>query len=60
MDLEERTIDQVGDRCEECGGKLTAQEQQAALETGGRALCTVHAAETEPGRAVQDDPHFDA
>lgn len=60
MDLEERTIDQVGDRCEECGAKLTAQEQQAALETGGRALCTVHAAETEPGRAVQDDPHFDA
>ena len=60
MNLEERTIDQVGDRCEECGAKLTAQEQQAALETGGRALCTVHAAETEPGRAVQDDPHFDA
>jgi methionyl-tRNA synthetase len=56
VDLEERTVEQVGDRCEECGAKLTPQEQKAALEAGGRALCTVHAAETEPGRAVQDEP----
>lgn len=56
MDLEEHTIEQVGERCEICGVKLTAQEQQAALESNGRALCTVHAAETSPGRAVQDDP----
>lgn len=55
MDLEERTIEQVGDRCEECGARLTRQEQRAALESGGRALCTVHAAEAEPGLAVQDD-----
>jgi methionyl-tRNA synthetase len=60
MGLEEQTVDQVGDHCEECGAKLTPQEQKAALESGGRALCTVHAAETEPGRAVQDDPHFHA
>jgi methionyl-tRNA synthetase len=60
MDLEEQTLDQVGDRCEECGAKLTPQEQKAALEPGGRALCTVHAAETEPGLAVEDDPHFQA
>jgi methionyl-tRNA synthetase len=60
MGLEEQTIDQVGDRCEECGAKLTPEEQKAALESGGRALCTVHAAETEPGRAVLDDPNFDA
>lgn len=45
MGLEERTIEQVGDRCEECGAPLTEQEQQQALESGGPALCSVHAAE---------------
>jgi hypothetical protein len=45
MELEERTIEQVGDRCEECGAPLTEQEQQQALENGGPALCSVHAAE---------------
>ena len=60
MDLEEQALDQVGDRCEECGAKLTPQERRAALEPGGRALCIVHAAEIAPGLAVQDDPQFDA
>jgi len=55
MDLEEHTLEQVGERCEECGAKLTPQEQRAALESGARALCAVHAAEAEPGLAVQDD-----
>jgi len=59
MGLEERTVEQVGERCEECGARLTAQEQKAALESGGRALCTVHAAETAPGRALRDDPGDD-
>jgi hypothetical protein len=45
MDLEERTIEQVADHCEECGAPLTEQEQQQAMETGGPALCSVHAAE---------------
>jgi len=45
MDLEERTLEQVGDRCEECGVELTAAEQEAVLESGGPALCTIHAAE---------------
>ncbi len=45
MDLEERTLESVGDRCEECGARLTAREQQAALEAGPPALCAVHAAE---------------
>jgi hypothetical protein len=45
MDLEERTIEQVGDHCEECGAPLTEQEQQQAMETGGPALCSIHAAE---------------
>ena len=45
MDLEPRTIEQVGDRCEECGATLTPAELEAALEEGQRPLCTVHAAE---------------
>jgi hypothetical protein len=48
MDLEERTIEQVGDRCEECGAKLTPAELQAAMESGGPALCSTHADEIVP------------
>ena len=55
MDLEERTLEKVGDRCEECGAKLTAAEQQAAMESGGPALCSIHAAEDEPGLAADDE-----
>ena len=54
MDLEERTLDQIGDRCEECGAKLTPAEIQAVMETGGPALCAIHAAEDEPGLAAED------
>ncbi len=45
MDLEEQTLEPVGDHCEECGALLTEQEQQQVLESGGPALCSVHAAE---------------
>lgn len=45
MDLEEKTLEQVGDRCEECGAKLTERELQQVLESGGPALCTIHAQE---------------
>jgi hypothetical protein len=45
MDLEEHTLEQVGDHCEECGARLTAAEQEAVLESGGPALCTIHATE---------------
>jgi len=55
MELEEQTVEQVGDRCEECGATLTPQEQKVALESGGRALCTVHAAEASPGMAIRDE-----
>jgi hypothetical protein len=48
MDLEEKSLDQIGDRCEECGAKLTPVEMQAAMESGGPALCTVHAEEVVP------------
>ncbi len=45
MDLEEKTLENVGDRCEECGAKLTERELEQVLESGGPALCTIHAAE---------------
>jgi hypothetical protein len=45
MDLEERTLETVGEHCEECGAKLTEEELKTAMEAGGPALCTVHAAE---------------
>lgn len=48
MDLEERTLERAGDRCEECGAQLTAQELQAVLESGGPTLCAIHAAEVVP------------
>ena len=48
MDLEEKSLEQIGDRCEECGAKLTRVEIEAALESGGPALCTVHAEELVP------------
>jgi hypothetical protein len=48
MDLEEKTLETVGDRCEECGAKLTERELEQVLEAGGPALCTVHAQEEVP------------
>jgi methionyl-tRNA synthetase len=48
MDLEERTIEHPGDRCEECGAKLTPAELQAVMESGGPALCSIHADEIVP------------
>ncbi len=45
MDLEERSLDSAGDRCEECGAKLTEDEVRLALEAGGPSLCTIHASE---------------
>ena len=57
MDLEEKTLDQVGDRCEECGAKLTRAELQAAMESGGPALCTIHAEEVVP--LADEDPGFE-
>jgi len=48
MDLEEQEgTETVGERCEECGAKLTPDELAAALENGGPALCSVHALEAE-------------
>jgi hypothetical protein len=57
MDLEERTLETVGERCEECGAALTESELKQAMESGGPALCTVHAAEVAPlDPDVLDEP----
>jgi uncharacterized protein with PIN domain len=48
MELEERTLETVGDRCEECGAKLTQREMEQVIESGGPALCSIHAAEVVP------------
>jgi hypothetical protein len=48
MDLEEHTLESAGERCEECGAKLTEQELRMVLENGGPNLCTVHAQEVVP------------
>jgi hypothetical protein len=48
MDLEEKTLEQVGDHCEECGAKLTDDELRVVLESGGPNLCKIHAAERVP------------
>ena len=52
MELEERTLDHAGERCEECGAKLTPRELELVLERGGPTLCTIHMAEVVP---VVDD-----
>ena len=54
MSQEEESLGRIGDRCEECGAKLTPGELQAVMETGGPALCAIHAAEDEPGLAAEE------
>ncbi len=51
MELEERTIDQLPDRCQNCGAELTDAEKDTALTEGppsGLVLCTTCAAEVVP------------
>jgi uncharacterized protein with PIN domain len=56
MDLEEQTLERAGDRCEECGAKLTPREMEAVLESGGPVLCTIHAEEIVP--VGEDEAEF--
>jgi hypothetical protein len=58
MDLEEHTLEEVPDRCEECGARLTSQELEAVVESGGPALCAIHAAEVVP--VADEDSDVDA
>ncbi len=55
MELEERTIEQLPDRCQNCGATLTEAEKNTALTEGpssGLVLCTTCAAEVV---AVEED-----
>jgi hypothetical protein len=54
MSLEEHTLEQAGERCEECGVKLTERELQLALERGGPTLCSIHLAELDPAAGADD------
>ena len=57
MDLEEKSLDPVIEReCAECGAKLTREEIEASLESGGAYLCSVHAAEQVPLEEGDDLP----
>jgi hypothetical protein len=48
VELEERSIDQLPDRCENCGTALTAREKETALEEGMTVvLCTTCSVEAE-------------
>jgi hypothetical protein len=59
MDLEEHTLDQAGERCEECGARLTERELQLVLERGGPTLCTIHLNEVVPVVEDEADPDAD-
>jgi hypothetical protein len=49
MNLEERSIEELPDRCQNCGAPLTDAEKQAALEgETSLVLCTTCAAEQVP------------
>lgn len=59
MSLEEHTLEQVSEHCEECGAKLTQREMEIAQERGGPSLCSIHLAEvvpTEPDDDGDDQP----
>jgi hypothetical protein len=49
MGLEERSIEELPERCQSCGAKLTDAEKRAALEGDAPlVLCTTCAAEQVP------------
>ena len=55
MGLEERTIEQLPERCQSCGATLTDAEKATALEEGSRdVLCTTCAAEADALPAAED------
>jgi hypothetical protein len=56
MELEERTIESLPERCENCGATLTQAEKQRILDDGATAaLCTTCAAELAPLAEQEED-----
>jgi hypothetical protein len=57
MGLEERTIEELPARCENCGTQLTVAEKQRILDEGASvALCTTCAAEQLPVVDEEESP----
>jgi hypothetical protein len=57
MELEDRTIEQLPDRCQNCGATLTDGEKETALTDGppsGLVLCTTCASEVVPVDDAED------
>ena len=60
MDLEERSVEQLPDRCQNCGTELTAKEKATVLEEGASVvLCTTCAAEAS-ALPVDEAEEFEA
>jgi ribosome-binding protein aMBF1 (putative translation factor) len=60
MELEERTIEQLPERCENCGATLTEGEKQRILDEGASAaLCTTCAVELESASEPEDEAGAD-
>lgn len=58
VELEERTIEQLPDRCQNCGATLTDAEKRGALTEGppsGLVLCTTCAAEVVPVEEADEE-----
>ena len=56
MELEERTIEDLPGRCENCGATLTDAEKQRILDDGASAaLCTICANELASLAEQEDD-----
>ena len=54
-DLEERSIEALTDRCENCGATLTGAEKRTALERGTTPVCAA-----EQSTAVESGEDFEA
>ncbi len=49
MELEERSIDELPERCTSCGATLTGAEKQRILDEGATlVVCTICAGEAAP------------
>jgi len=49
VELEEKTVEELPERCQNCGATLTDAEKATALEEGAAlVLCTTCTAEAEP------------
>ena len=55
MEFEDRTVEDLPERCENCGATLTDAEKQRILDEGtDAALCTVCATEMDSASETED------